>query len=82
MADSHGTLSKVLGQLGLDAADSLRQPSWNGKTLEQVYPWGTIRTATPEANKATAAELSAEQIAEIRLRTWQYLDVFGYEKFI
>jgi hypothetical protein len=82
MADSHGTLSKVLGQLGLDPADSLRQPSWNGKTLEQVYPWGTIRTATPEANKATAAELSAEQIAEIRLRTWQYLDVFGYEKFI
>jgi hypothetical protein len=82
MADSHGTLSKVLAKMGLDAADSLRQPSWNGTKLEQVYPWGTIRTATPEANKATAAELNKQQIEEIRLRTWQYQEVFGYTNFI
>jgi hypothetical protein len=68
--------------MGLDAADSLRQPSWNGTKLEQVYPWGTIRTATPEANKATAAELNKQQIEEIRLRTWQYQEVFGYTNFI
>ena len=37
------------------------QPSWNGKVLEQVYPWGTIRTPTPEANQATADELSAAE---------------------
>jgi hypothetical protein len=82
MADSHGTLSKVLAKVGLGAAETLRYPSWNGQKLDQVYPWGTIRTATPEANKATAAELSPEQIAEIRVRTWQYLPVFGYESFI
>jgi len=82
MADSHGTLSKVLGKLGLDPAESLRASSWNGTKLTEVYPWGTIRTATPEANKATAAELNKAQIEEIRLRTWQYQDIFGYTNFI
>jgi hypothetical protein len=47
-----------------------------------VYPWGTIRSATPEANKATAEELSAQEREEIRARTGQYLDHFGYTDFI
>lgn len=82
MADSHKALSAVLSRLGLQPADSLRFPSWNGEALKEVFPWGTIRVPTPEANRATAAELSAAQIAEIRARTWQYLDVFGYRDFI
>ena len=38
---------------------TLARPTWNGRTLQQVYPWGTIRTPTLEANRATAEELSA-----------------------
>jgi hypothetical protein len=82
MADSHGTLSKVLGKLGIAAAESLKQPSWNGQALEEVYPWGTIRKATPEANRATANELTSAQKDEIRSRAWQYLEVFDYAKFL
>ena len=36
-------------------------PSWNGQKMEQVYPWGTVRTPTPEANTSAA-------IRRIRLR--------------
>jgi hypothetical protein len=82
MADSTAALSPVLSRLGIGPHEALRQPSWNSSPLTEVYPWGTIRKATPEANRATAAELTSAQIEEVRLRAWQYLDVFGYREFI
>lgn len=82
MSDSHKTLGAVCEKLGLDAADSLKMPSWNGEPLQEIYPWGTIRNATPEANIATAKELSADEQAEIRARTWQYLEVFDYQNLL
>ncbi len=82
MNDSVGTLGKVLGKMGLDAAPTLKTPTWNGTALPEVYPWGTIRTPTPAANKATAAELSKREQDEIRARTWQYLETFDYKSFV
>jgi len=82
MADSVKTLGTVCDKMGLETADSLKQPTWNGNQLEEVYPWGTIRKATPEANKATAQELSSNEQDEIRALTWQYLDVFDYKNFL
>jgi len=82
MADSVKTLSSILSKLGLEKADSLKQPTWNGKELTEVYPWGTIRKATPEANLATANELSSEEKDLIRQMTWQYLDEFDYKNFL
>jgi hypothetical protein len=82
MADSTATLGAVCERLGLRVADSLAAPSWNGRELDQVYPWGTIRAATPEANLATAEELSDEEQAEVRDRAQDYLEAFGYEAFL
>lgn len=82
MADSHATLSAVCEKLGLEPAESLKKPTWNGAELEEVYPWGTLRKVTPEANRAAAGELSKQERAEIRAYTWQYLDVFDYQGFI
>lgn len=82
MADPVGTLGAVCKRLGLEAPASLETPSWNGETLEEVYPWGTIRRATPEANRATAAELSGEERARIKALAWQYLDTFDYASFL
>jgi len=82
MADSHKALGDVLQRMRLDPAESLRRVSWNGQELKQVYPWGTIRAPTPDANLATARELSKAEADEIRARTWQYLPEFGYEKFL
>ncbi len=82
MADSLKTLGAVCEALGLESAESLKAPTWNGAALEEVYPWGTIRKATPEANRATAGELSSRERDEIRSRTWQYLEVFDYKGFL
>jgi hypothetical protein len=82
MADSFKTLGDLCEKLGLERAESLKKPTWNGKELTEVYPWGTIRKATPEANLATANELSDEEKEQIRQMTWQYLDVFNYKNFL
>jgi hypothetical protein len=82
MADPYKTLGAVCGALGLEAADSLRTPSWNGSPLEEIYPWGTIRKATPAQNLATANELSPEEQSEVRAYAWQYLDTFDYRSFL
>jgi hypothetical protein len=82
IADPRRTLGPVCEALGLEPAASLSGPSWNGRTLTEVYPWGTIRQATPAANRATAEELSPRERMEIRERAWQYLDVFDYGSFV
>jgi hypothetical protein len=82
MNDPQQTLGELCGKLGLEAADTLGTPSWNGSPLEEVYPWGTIRTPTPQANHETANELSTEEQQEIAARTWQYLEVLGYGNFL
>ncbi len=68
--------------MGVEAASSLEKPTFNGEPLKDVYPWGTIRSATPEANRATALELSREEREEVRLRARPFLEPFRYEGFI
>jgi hypothetical protein len=82
LADPMGTLGGVCEKIGLSSAESLARPSWNGKALEEVYPWGTIRNASVAANKATAEELSPAEIDEIRVRAQPYLEMFQYTDFI
>ncbi len=82
MADSRAALGAVCEALGLEPAGSLEKPTWNGAELAEVYPWGTLRKVTPEANRATAEELSTQERAEIQAYAWQYLDVFDYRSFV
>ncbi len=82
MANPRKALGAVCEKLGLESPASLETPSWNGNPLEEVYPWGTIRKANPQANKATAEELNATERDQVRALAWQYLDVFDYKNFI
>ncbi|MHB1536962.1 MAG: sulfotransferase [Solirubrobacteraceae bacterium] len=82
MSDSATTLGALCAKLGLEYSDTLVEPSWNGSPLEEVYPWGTIREPTLEANHATAQELSATEQQEVAARAWQYLELFGYASFL
>lgn len=79
IADPVRQLGAICERIGLRAADTLSTPSWNGERLPEVYPWGTIRRPTPEANRATAAELTDGERAEIRVRARPFLQALGYE---
>jgi hypothetical protein len=78
MADPRGTLGPLCAAIGLDGADTLTRPTWNGQALDEVYPWGTIRAPTLDANRAAADSLSADEREAIRVWTNPYLDAFGY----
>lgn len=79
LASSRETLGVVCKALGLDKSASLDTPSWNGSPLEEIYPWGTIRRATVEANRETARELSAAEQDEVRARAFPYLESLDYK---
>ena len=76
------TLGPVCESLGLEPAPALESPSWNGKQLEQVYPWGTIRLATAEQNLATANELSDEEKGEVAARAAPFGEALGYAAYL
>jgi hypothetical protein len=82
VVDPVGVLGKFLSKFGVSSSPTLGKPSWNGQVLQQVYPWGTVRIPTTEANRATAAELSAAEQEEIYHRTKPLLGIFGYENFL
>ncbi len=81
MANPLETLGAVCRGVGLAAAPTLSTMSWNGEALPEAFPWGTIRRATPEANLATARELSAGERDEVAVRAAHYLDAFDYRAF-
>lgn len=79
VANPKKTLGKICKKLGLEVSETLSYPSWNGEKLTQVYPWGTIKIPTPEVNIQTAKELSKKEIAEIALRTSEYIESLDYQ---
>lgn len=83
LADAAAALRPVCEALGIATdAPALARPTWNGAPLDEVYPWGTIRRATPEANRATAGELSAEERHAIRCHAGPFLTELGYDDFV
>lgn len=81
-AGARAALSPLCRALGIEPGPSLDVPSWNGEALAEIYPWGTIRSATPEANCAAAAELSAEEQAAVRHHAGLFLEPFGYTRLL
>lgn len=79
ISDPEKHLRCLCQKLGLSFSDTLRYLSWNGKRLDEVYPWGTIKKPTPEADRATRSELSKEERDEIRSLTTVMRKVLGYE---
>lgn len=71
-------LGDILGKMGIGTSPTLAYPSWHGEKLTEVFPWGTVRTPTEEANLKTAQELSKAEITEIYSRTKLYIDLLNY----
>jgi hypothetical protein len=79
--DPQGVVGGFCGKIGLKSSPTLAKPTWNGQPLATVYPWGTIRTPTPEANLATAKELNDVERKEVAERAGPWLKILGYDGF-
>jgi hypothetical protein len=82
MAEPVRTLGSVLERLGLPTDDALATPTWNGMPLDEVFPWGTIRTPTTERNRSTAEELDPDERELIAEHAWQYLEALDYADYL
>jgi len=82
MGNPEGTLGEFCRKIGLDSSPTLGEVSWNGEALKEVYPWGTIRIPTLEANRNTADELTAEEKEEIRLWAAPYLEALDFKSYL
>ncbi len=82
ISDPEKVLGGFLRSIGFESSPTLAKPSWNGRAIDTVYPWGTIRIPTPDANRATAQELSGAEREEVRLRAGLFLKEFGYAEFL
>jgi len=80
--DTKTAFADFLAGTGLEWNDSLLAPSFNGVPLTEVFPWGTIRTPTTEANIATANELNAEETQAIAVQSAVMGRQLGYADFL
>lgn len=78
MADPAGTLGPICEAMGLERAETLARPTWNGQPLDEIYPWGTIRQPTLDANRAAANALSDAERDAIALWTAPYRAAWDY----
>jgi hypothetical protein len=74
------TMSNLLAKVGLPWNDSALAPSFAGKAMEQVYPWGTVKYPTTAANIAAAVELNKEQRDNITIECEPVLDLLKYKE--
>lgn len=80
--DPKHVMDSLMVALGLPQSDAVYYPSFNGKKMESVYPWGTIKTASAEANFATANELTEAQKQAVTTECQLVTNLFGYYDFL
>lgn len=81
IVDPKAALNELCSHLGLEPFVDTPQPSFNRRPLAQVYPWGTIREPTYQANVATALELTHAQAAQIYHETLPMIKQWEYTAF-
>ncbi len=82
VANPEAAMRDLAKKMGIAYNESMTYASWNGKKMEQVYPWGTVRTPTPEANFATANELNAAQKTELASIAGVMVNLLGYSDYL
>lgn len=66
-------------KLGISYASTMEYPSWNGKELKDMFPWGTIRIPTTQMNMATKRELSQTEYKALKSQTAVINKLLGYD---
>jgi hypothetical protein len=79
-SDPKNAMGTLLKSLELPWDNSALAPTFAGKIMEQVYPWGTVKYPTTKANISTAAELGRQQHEDILVECGPILHLLEYKK--
>lgn len=79
VADPKKLFKSLTKKLGISYEKTLEYPSWNGRKLDGIVPWGTIRIPTPKSNMKTMEELSRVEYREIKMRTQTMNKILRYD---
>jgi len=82
MADPRSALAETCRALEIEADEAMDAPTWNGRRLDEIRPWGTIRTPSPDENVETAKELARSEVERIAQLAEPHLDRFGYRDLL
>lgn len=69
-------LEPILNKIGLEWDNSCLYPSFNGKKLDILPPWGQVEKATSEENKQRINELTESEISQIKVECALILKTF------
>ncbi len=81
LADKRGTLEPILTKIGIPWDDALLKPSFNGRELVTLPPWGTVEKPTLEYTNEIAAALPVEIKMAITNECALLIKTFGYEDY-
>jgi hypothetical protein len=81
LANKRGTLEPILAKVGLPWDDALLKPSFNGRELTYLPPWGTVEKPTLEYTREIAAALPADIKEAIKNECPLHIHAFGYEEY-
>lgn len=81
LADKRGTLEPIVNQIGVGWHEALSYPSFNGRVLETLPPWGTVEKPNAEYNESQATSLAPDVRAAISKECALLIDVFDYARF-
>jgi len=79
LSNKKATMEKLSDQLGISFNESMLYPSWNGKKLDNVYPWGTIDFPDENEQSTRKSELTSDEIDEIRRISKIFAAELGYD---
>lgn len=80
VANKKKFFTSLMKQLKLSFSDTLLYPSWNGKKLDNQYPWGTIEIPELDAHEKTTKEVTRAEYNEIKKQSAVINKALGYDK--
>lgn len=81
LACRKSTLQPILDKIGLPWDDALLYPSFNGRELSTLPPWGTVERATVEYNDNQAASLPYDIKDRVAKECALLIKTFGYKEY-
>ncbi|MFH1334395.1 MAG: sulfotransferase [Pseudomonadota bacterium] len=81
--NSQVVMERIAAKIGIAFKETMLHPSWNGMDLtNNIYPWGTIVSATSEANLHAISELNKDEKQYIKKTSELLLKYFGYDQLV